>query len=214
MPKIEIGKSIYLFQCSGGKQNKLAVYSHGETVYLNRKFRRPAGVTSNVYFYCPHGRVLYVAAERILKGQKQRYRCYTPATQNGHVPDYVLAKSQGWHTAGHSFTTLATVDTALMWTWCLGDPNKCARIDSDTTVSQLEGWIDRNGAQIQFDVATIRNRMGHASELRLSDVIRKLNNHGYAYGEVHCIFCRGSGTPYTPPDITVNDQPVAQGETI
>ena len=92
----------------------------------------------------------------------------------GNIWDSMVAKTSAVKKYGS--------DSAVVRTW-------------DRAISKSQKDLGRLGGEM--DVVTIRNRVFHDPP-RLSDVIRDMRKAGYAYDEIHCVFCRCPDTGKSP----------------
>jgi len=65
----------------------------------------------------------------------------------------------------------------------------------DRSIAKSHQNLGRLGGEM--DVVTIRNRVFHDPP-RLSEAIRDMRKAGFAYGEIHCVFCRCPDTGNSP----------------
>ena len=165
--------------------NGVVIIAHGVQPFLGKKFTLPGGA---VYFYCPDGDSLKANAYSFLKKWAGN-RVYDSVSSSGSTkcPDYELAKAISYHTSDAARKLGKQGIDDLVKT----DPDE-AESKNRANYDALESLV--TSGQTPFDIVSIRNRW-YSGGTTLSDVIGKLLQEGYGYGEYHCCFCRAGSDP-------------------
>ncbi len=160
------------------QKSQVIVFAHGgETT--GATFSNANGPM--VRFYCPEGDTLYSGPKDIFRDFKiwsdRAVKAHPEWTiMGGNVPDYYLFKSDGYHFGGDRKG------------WNTDYP------------SQQPGYLSKGNIQKEllqtlkeYDIVLVRARgtQFNRKNIKLSEVVEKLKNNGYAHGTVHCYHCRG-----------------------
>lgn len=214
--RIELGDKLYLFTANddqGHRPRRLIITSHGgfdERAVRNRASNGWLTVPgwTTLYFYADHGFTLEDPGTRNLLGHR-------PAEEQGPtttVQNYVLSKFQergngagvetydsiqGGMENTHLFRTMQKDGLAALGldldaeTDPAQTEERLAQITAGATDAQRSAIsLQKGQRQVElYDVLTVRKRRLR-SDMTLRDVLRKLEEEGYLYPEIHCSFCR------------------------
>ncbi|WP_443134890.1 putative adhesin [Herbaspirillum sp. CF444] len=189
--RIAVGKNLYLFRNTDSNATRLVIRAHG--AYLPRdKFELQ---TTALHFYSRHGdNLLSYTGDNasygssrlltVLKGDKRVIETYSSGDV---IEDYTLSKAQGNH-------QLFMTEHRIVGPQGLGAGQHEDQPYFETYASIMRDLNEAREhpryANENRDVLTIRNRFNKKS-IRLSEVLRQLQAHGYNYSSIDGYFCRG-----------------------
>jgi hypothetical protein len=184
MPKLELGKTMYLFTRSSEVtfSNILVISAHGGIAKKSLPtYQVPVGVT--LQFYSKHGTpTADFGIHNFATGGKVKQQ--TDSVTGGNLAyDYELSKYQGKHSKAEE--TYESIEKAQKY------PSEYQRLCDDAAAEAKKKGVDMPKLEYQatdFDVLTIRNRMFGGGVTLSVAVDAALEKH--AYTMVHCYFCR------------------------
>jgi hypothetical protein len=162
--------------------NDVVIFAHGAQL-TGQTFTLPGSI---IFFYCPQGDYLmtnnYLFLER---WASNHWYSNILSMGDAQCPDYTLSKAIGFHTDPDA----AALGKQGIDRLVRKDPLE-ARNQNLMNYDAIEKLV--NSGRVPFDVVSIRHRR-NSDAVTLSYVINKLLREGYAYGQYHCLFCRGAG---------------------
>lgn len=196
--QVTVGDDLYLFHGDEGRSDYLVISSHGLTA--RGTFIVPPGV--QLFYYAPRGHILKLkdsfrlgvtVAEQITGGRES--------------PDYTLTKFQGSHNfVGETYDSIKRgIDEARRAIRQGIQPLPSFLAGGHYPEAEGRMFYDLHRKERQnllpMDVLTVRHRKFHWGGVKLSAVLRTLQQHRIFYPYVFCSFCRShnEGSPSHTP---------------